>query len=253
MYVLKRHPFKIRAHFDFSLAISFAYPAEVLKPLLVKGLELDTYDNNSQVYGFMTIAMVKVKQLRPNIVPAFLGQDFFLTGYRLFVKYKDLSGRTLRGLYILRSDSNKPLMTLMGSLLTHYKYSQADVQLVETDKLIDVHVQTPKGIADLEVSADVSKELTTPPENSPFPDLKTARRFAGPMPYTFSLEPQTNSMILIEGRRTEWHPQSVAVEVKQASFLRQPTFNTTKPIIANAFIVRDVPYEWQKGLREPLG
>lgn len=261
LYRLKRHPFEIDAYFDYSLALSFAYPVNVLKPLLPNGLSLDTFtstqtqniDNtHPSTYGFLTIAMVKVRQLRPKPLAKFLGQSFFLTGYRLFVRYKDKSGKTLRGLYILRSDSNKHRMAVLGSLLSHYKYSLAKVIQFEDDTQLTLSIKTPQNIADLKVSVDLNQSPLTPPENSPFPDLQSARRFAGPMPYSFSYEAQTHSIVIVEGRRQNWQPENVAVTLNQATFLEQSPFNKAEPILANAFIVRDVPYNWQKGRVEKL-
>ena len=60
--------------------------------------------------------------LRPTFCPAAMGQDFFLTGYRIFARYRTAAGRTLRGLRILRSDTNRELMATIrwGNRLTHY-------------------------------------------------------------------------------------------------------------------------------------
>jgi hypothetical protein len=39
------------------------------------------------------------------------------------------------------------------------------------------------------------------------------------------------------------------VEVRQNTFLDHEPFRRTQPILANAFHVRDVPYQWQRGSR----
>ena len=67
--------------------------------------------------------------------------------------------------------------------------------------------------------ADTANRPAPLPESSPFPDLKTARRFAGPLPFTFDYEPQTHSIVKIEGVHENWDPQPVAVEVSKATFL----------------------------------
>ena len=41
---------------------------------------------------------------------------------------------------------------------------------------------------------------------SPFANLEDARRFAGPLPYTFDYEPETNSIVMIKATRTRWEP-----------------------------------------------
>lgn len=69
---LQRHPFPVVAYFDRVAAVSFAFPVDVLRPLVPAALELDAYEG----FGFVTVAMVWTKNLHPEGFPAFLGQDF---------------------------------------------------------------------------------------------------------------------------------------------------------------------------------
>jgi hypothetical protein len=41
----------------------------------------------------------------------------------------------------------------------------------------------------------------------------------------------------------------VAVDVEHNTFLEHEPFRSSSPILANAFHVRDVPYQWQRGRR----
>src|SRR5689334_17718932 len=97
---LRHHPFPIIAWFDRVVAVSFAFPEGILRPLVPDGLEIDTY----QGFGFLTVAMVWTRRLRPAGFPEFLGQDFFLAGYRVFTRLRDESGQRLRGLQVVRSE-----------------------------------------------------------------------------------------------------------------------------------------------------
>ena len=247
---LKRHPLPIRAHFEFSLVLTYGFDRDILAPLLPPGLALDTCGN----LGFLAIAMVQTRELRPAFVPQWMGQSFFLSGYRIFVKHLDsLQKRTRRGLRILRSDTNRPLMAFFGNCLTHYNYRCAEVHWKRTDGSLEVRIGTPGAEADLHVRANLTSRPAALPLNSPFRDLASARRFAGPLPFTFDYEPQTHSIIQIEGVRENWDPQPVSVDVHQASFFRHPPFDRIdKPQLANAFYMENVPYEWKRGRRVPL-
>src|ERR1039458_7530915 len=79
---LQRHPIPISAHFSHSLVLTYAFEPEILEPLLPPGLVLDTYRS----FGFLAIALVQTRQLRPSFLPAALGRDFFLSGYRIFTR-----------------------------------------------------------------------------------------------------------------------------------------------------------------------
>jgi hypothetical protein len=247
LHVLKRHPLPVRAFFRHCLVLTYAFPERLLAPLLPPGLTLDGYDG----LGFLAIAMVQTEKLRPVGVPAALGQDFFLTGYRIFSRFRTAAGRRLRGLRILRSDADRELMVAAGNLLTHYNYVKCDTRLREEDGKLEVKIDT-GGEADLHVVADLAGKPAPLPAGSPFPTLREARKFAGPLPYTFDYEPETHSIVCIKGVRRRWNPEPVAVEVRECTFLDREPFARERPILANAFHLQDVPYRWERGVLEPL-
>ena len=84
-HLLQRHPFAVEAHFDWTLVLTYALPAATLRPLLPPGLTLDEYDGQ----GFVAVALVQTRRLRPAGWPTWSGQDFFLTGYRVFTRFRD--------------------------------------------------------------------------------------------------------------------------------------------------------------------
>ncbi len=110
---LKRHPFPVVARFDRVVAVSFAFPEEVLRAMVPRGLAIDSYEG----LGFVTVALVWTRKLRPAGFGEFLGRDFFLSGTRIFTRLVDESGRRLRGLKIIRSETDKRTMVWAGTLL----------------------------------------------------------------------------------------------------------------------------------------
>lgn len=72
LHLLKRHPFSVSAFFRQSLVLTYAFPSDILQPLLPPGLALDTYGE----YGFLAIALVQTERLRPSFLPAALGRNF---------------------------------------------------------------------------------------------------------------------------------------------------------------------------------
>ncbi len=245
---IQRHPVPIEAFFRYSLVLTYAFPEAVLKPLLPSGLMLDTYEGD----GFLAIALVQTEQLRPAGLPAFLGRNFFLSGYRIFCRFQRTDGKVLRGLRILRSDTDSGLMAFVGNLLTHYHYRKCLVETRRTQTELAINIRTPRGEADLSLFADLGSILNSPPAGSPFPDLPTARHFAGPLPYTFDFEPESGSMVIIEGVRQHWLPKPISVRVDHCGFLDRPPFQGTVPRLANSFLVENVPYRWKRGVLEHL-
>jgi len=245
---LKRHPIPVRAHFRHSLVLTYAFPEQLLEGLLPPGLTLDTHRG----FGFLAIAMVQTEALRPALLPAWFGRDFFLSGYRIFARYKTRAGRTLRGLRILRSDTDNRLMAFFGNRLTHCNYRVAQVSLKEDCQRLQIESKTLRAKSDLHVAADLTSRPAPLPSGSPFADLDEARLFAGPLPFTFDYATETHSIVMIEGVRKNSKPQPIRVEVFKNTFFDQAPFNQTTPVLANAFHVENIAYSWQRGRRETL-
>ena len=242
MISLRQHPFPVVAHFDRVVAVSFAFPVEILKEMVPTGLELDVYEG----LGFLTVAMVWTRGLRPAGFPAFLGQDFFLAGYRIFTRLEDESGRRLRGLKIIRSETDKKGMVKSGNLMTGYNYRLVKVRLENENGGTRVVSTLPNGEVTLDLCFDDTNPDTTLPVSSPFPDWRTARRFAGPMPFTFS--PQADgSFVVVEGSRETWKPRPVEVRSWQVGLFDETPLRGVTPILANAFVVENVDYRWERG------
>jgi hypothetical protein len=246
---LKRHPFAVDAFFERSLVLTYAVPAELLGPLVGPGLEVDNYDE----WGFLAIAMVQTRALRPKRFPRFLGRDFFLSGYRIFTRFRRSGQPTLRGLRILRSDTDRASMARLGNLFTHYNYRHARIDLQADAARMEVRIRTPAKEADLEVVADLASRPAPLPPTSPFRTMEDARDFAGPLPFTFTYDERRKKMVVIKGTRKAWDPQPVKVEVREATFLNHPPFSDERVRLANAFYLEDVPYAWKAGVLEAIG
>ena len=242
---LKRHPIPIVAHFRHSLVLTYAFPGDLLRPMLPPGLVLDTFNDS----GFAAVALVQTERLRPPFVSAYLGQSFFLSGYRVFVRRAGQP--SLRGLYILRSDTDRRSMALLGNLLTHYRYRLATFSVTERPGQLEIEVRTPNAEADLHVLADLDSRPAALPVGSPFRTLDEARRFAGPLPHTFDYEASTRSLVVVRATRAAWDPQPLDVEVRQATFFDRDPFRQVEPVLANAFHVADIDYRWERGVVVP--
>ena len=252
LHLLKRHSFPVKAFFRHSLVLTYAFPEEILRPLLPPGLVLDTYKE----LGFLAIALVQTENLRPWFFPWFfpemLGQNFFLSGYRIFTRLDTPSG-SIRGLRILRSDTDKMRMVLFGNLLTHYAYSLCTASCQELSGELQIKITTPHAQADLEVRADIAGKPAALPDGTPFESEKDARKFAGPLPYTFDYEKETSSIVMIRGVRENWNPQPVRVEISKCTFFQREPFCRTAPLLANAFHLQAVSYRWESGVLSCVG
>lgn len=240
--LLKNHPFAVEAFFESSLVLTFAVPKDQIQSLIPPCLELDTFNN---AWAFIAVAMVQTKDLRPKGLPSLFGNDFFLIGYRVFVKYVNSAGKRLRGLYILKSETDKKKMELLGNIFTHYRYTTTDINQTKQNGTLEISSAT----SGFKVAiAAKGKEDIVLPNNSPFSDWKEARRFAGPLPFTFTFNPETKNVLIIEGVRDNWVPKPVQVLDCNFSFLDKMKLQDIR--LANAFLIENIPYCWKKGKLE---
>lgn len=231
---LKNHPFAVEAFFKNSVVLTFAVPKEELEHLIPECLELDTFQNK---WAFISVAMVQTKNLRPKGFPTFMGNDFFLIGYRVFVRYSTSYGKRLRGLYILKSETDKKRMALMGNIFTHYNYTSTDI-ICNDEEVSSVKSK-------IKIKFDLTENEVGLPTESPFSNWKEARRFAGPLPFTFTYNKNTQEVLIIQGVRENWKPSPIKIEHYTINFLN--CLNLKGAVLASAFIIKNIPYYWKKG------
>lgn len=234
---LKNHPFAVESHFDTSLVLTYAVPKEQLERFIPPCLTLDTFEDK---WAFIAVAMVQTKNLRPKGFPEFLGNNFVLTGYRIFVRYTTSQGKRLRGLYIIRSETDKTKMALLGNIFTHYNYTTTDIRFERNAERINVRSSK----SNLNVAVRELENVSLP-HSSPFKDWKEARRFAGPLPFTFTYSEEKKEVLIVEGVRENWTPKPVEVIESRVGFVESLGFEGA--VLANAFVINDIPYYWKKG------
>ena len=235
---LKNHPFGIEAFFDYSVVLTFAFPKEELSSAIPECLRLDTFDDK---WAFLAVALVQTKELRPKGFPRLLGNNFFLIGYRIFVRYMNNAGKNLRGLYILKSQTDSKTMEYLGNIFTHYNYETIDLRQTKTQH--ELKISSVK--ANFSLHAEKGDESIRLPDHSPFADWKEARRFAGPLPFTFTYDPSIKQVLIVEGKRENWVPQPLKVISYHMPSVNSLVLSTQ--ILANAFIINNIPYQWKKG------
>jgi hypothetical protein len=225
------NPFAVRAHFRRSLVLTYSCPIEVATRLLAPGLTLDTWSG----HAFLAVAMVQTEHLRPAFLAQPFGRDFFLAGYRLFVRHG-----SQRGLLILRSDTDRLSMVRLGNVFTHYHYRLCSFDLSARPGATLWRVDTPDSEADLEI---VEREQAALPPASVFTSEREARRYAGPLPVTFGYDSASRALISVRGVRANWSPRLVGVDVRRSTWMPEGAR------LASAFAIQDVAYRWQRGVR----
>ncbi|QQR88313.1 MAG: DUF2071 domain-containing protein [Flavobacteriales bacterium] len=241
--VLKNHPFGVVADLERTVVLAFAAPAEELAALLPSFLEPDTFNER---WGFVAMAAVRTRDLRPSGFPKWCGQDFWLIGYRIFVRYPNAVGKRLRGLYILGSETDRRLMAVLGNRFTHYGYRYKPMTAALGPHGISLRAKD--GSTAVVVKDDGAAVAL--PSDSVFADWIEARRFVGPLPFTFSHNVRKDHVLIVEGSRTNWHPRPVSVVEHRCDFITNLRLSELR--LSNAFTIDRVPYHWKPGILESL-
>lgn len=239
-FILKNHPFPVQAFFDKSLVLGFCLPREAIEKRVPAPLQLDLVEDR---WAFLAMAAVDTRGLRPRGFPRFAGRDFLLIGYRVFVRYRTRGGRRLRGLYILGSETDRSSMRWLGSLFTRYGYEQARIDWTASD--VTETIESDRGLRTVARRPAGEADFPALPTESPFADWKAARRFVGPMPFTFSVDERAERVVMVEGVRSSWRPLPVQVEEWRVPFFEERGLGELR--LANAFLVEKVPYQWKRG------
>jgi hypothetical protein len=236
--MLNNHPFDVSAYFKHSIVLTYSLPKELLIDHIPEPFILDTFQDK---FAFVAVAIVETQNLRPSIMPSYFGNNFILIGIRIFVKYININQKKLRGLFILKSQTNKKIMEYLGNCFTKYKYDTIDISLKnENDKFIIVSNKSK-----INILAEIKNENIKLPIDSPFQSWSEARRFAGPLPFTFSFDEQKSEVLIVEGVRENWIPKPLQINHEKIGILEEFGFENIK--LASSFIVSEIPYYWKKG------
>ncbi len=136
-------------------------------------------------------------------------------------------------------------MTFLGNIFTHYHYKHIDIsrsKKATTHTIYSVR-------SDFTLSwEDIDNSQHDIPADSPFDNWNDVRKFAGPLPHTFSYDASKKTMLIVKGERQDWTPQPIHVTHCSIGFIKQLKLNGV--VLASAFSITNVSYKWNKGIIE---
>ena len=237
---LRRHLFPVEADLHDILVLTYATSPRLIEPLLAPGMTLETFKGRA----LLAIALTNAKALRPAGLPRFMGRDCFLGGLRTFVKFRDHSGVTRRGLRILRSYSDSASLCAMSNITTRYNHRHCSVVTGKQGDIYRLNMVDDAG-EHLLVRAHLD-DTGGLPSGSIFDNERDARRFAGPMPRTVDYEPESGQLVIVEDKRPHWEPQLVDAEVWRNGLVHAIGLRQTDVQLSAAFFVPCEPYRWER-------
>jgi hypothetical protein len=193
-------------------------------------------------YAIAGICLIRLEQIRPKGLPAFLGVASENAAHRIAVLWDDPSGEVREGVYIPRRDTNSLLNQLAGGRIFPGEHQSADFSVADDGSQISISIRARDGGMTVQLQAH---DADTLPGSSCFRSIADSSAFfeGGSVGYS-----ATADCCRLDGIRLEtkgWQVRPLAVDNVESSYFSNPEMFPTDSIsFDHALIMRDVRHEW---------
>ncbi len=227
----------IRGLIDRRILVNYRVKPDVLarllpapfRPKLIKGL------------GMAGVCLIRLKHVRPNFLPAFLGLSSENAAHRIAVEWNDDEG-TKEGVFVPRRDTSSKINTLLGGRLFPGMHSHANFQVHEHDNHLRFELTSDDQQTHLLVEGQAAEKL---PRNSAFASLAEASSFfeRGSLGYSVTAKP--GQFDGLELRSFNWLVRPLNVtNVKSSFFENQQLFPPGSVEFDCALLMQGIDHEW---------
>jgi hypothetical protein len=191
--------------------------------------------------GIAGICLIRLKQLRPRFVPAFLGISSENAAHRIAVEW-DHNGETKEGVYIPRRDTSSRLNTLLGGRLFPGFHHHARYQVQENNDHYSVIMDSDDDDTHVAVEGHLANDL---PDGSVFRSIEEASDFFQRGSLGYSDTRTSGSYDGLELHTFNWDVQPLAVERVESSFFEDgKLFPVGSVEFDCALLMRNIDHEW---------
>jgi hypothetical protein len=197
-----------------------------------------------QGYAIAGICLIRLEQIRPVGLPAFLGFSSENADHRIAVEWDDPSGELREGVFIPRRDTGSRVNHLGGGRLFPGEHHLATFQVTDDGAGVDFAMESRDKIVSVRVRGSDRGEL---PTSSCFASLAETSRFfeCGSLGYSVTCDPHR-----LDGLRLKtlaWQVRALRVEQVESSFFADTArFPIGSVEFDHALIMRDIPHEWHQ-------
>ncbi|HET6330444.1 MAG TPA: DUF2071 domain-containing protein [Holophagaceae bacterium] len=192
--------------------VTHRVPEAQVRSLLPPELHPVTYGG----FAFLNTVIARMEAMRPQGLPAFLGLDYWHVGYRIYAKALTPQGEQ-EGLYFLRSDCDRRLLTMAGNLFSDFRFHTARILVTDTTPVTSVRVEVPGADVELDLNSDQETLLAA---GSPFGTLAEAEIFLKYKPCGLASASRGRvNAIPIQRDESAWHARPVKVRHQHLAYL----------------------------------
>jgi uncharacterized protein YqjF (DUF2071 family) len=245
-------PFEANTVWAEALCVNLAVAPEALRPLVPAVFDLDLYRGSA----FVSLTASRLKDFGVGWLPRALRMNFYQATYRAHVTYTDFRGRTVRGCYFVRSETNSHVMSLTANLLPEFKAHrcrtcpiflarQGDHLLLSVDSGDD-----PAGKVVLVLNT--GRPLPAMPLGSVFSTVRDAQAFIVEFHDAFSYDPDSEEVYYLQIDRGAWEIQVFEPVDYYLGYAAAGPFPAGAARLDSVFYFRDVPYRWLPLVKEKV-
>jgi len=228
----------MRGVIERRILVNYRVDPQVLAPLLPAPFRPKIVHG----FGMVGICLIRLKHVRPRLVPAFLGISSENAAHRTAVEWDGANGDVREGVYVRRRDTNSRLNAFGGGRLFPGIHHLATFNVHETGEQFDVALKSDDGVTSMSVKTRLAKNL---PATSIFNSLEDASTFfqAGSLGYSATLDPTRFQGL--ELRCQTWNVEPLEVEEVRSSFFDDPALFPPGSITFDcALLMRGIEHEW---------
>ena len=222
------------------LLVNFRVDAEVTQRFLPAPFRPKLHHG----YAIAGICLIRLEQVRPAELPAFLGISSENAAHRIAVLWDEPSGETREGVFIPRRDTGSLLNHLAGGRVFPGEHHLADFNVTEKAGRISMSiVARDRGMA-VQLRAHETGAL---PDSSCFASVAEASAFFERGSVGYSV---TRDCCRLDGIRLQtdgWQVRPLAVEHVESSFFADElAFPSGSIAFDHALIMRDLSHQWHE-------
>ncbi|MBC8353697.1 MAG: DUF2071 domain-containing protein [Planctomycetes bacterium] len=234
----------IRGFIDRRVLVNFRVDPQVLSAILPAPFSPQIV----QGFGIAGICLIRLKRIRPKLLPAWIGISSENAAHRIAVEW-DVDGDTRTGVFIPRRDTSSLLNSFAGGRLFPGVHNHARFDVHETGDNCRISMHSNDDSTHVLVDGRKASEL---PADSIFGSVAEVSQFFEDGSLGYSPDRSNGHFDGLELRAFNWHVEPLSITRVESSFFDdRKVFPAGSVAFDNALLMRGIDHEWHS--RESLG
>ena len=223
---------------DRRVLLNYRLDPEVLRRVLPPPFQPKLYDG----HGIGGVCMIRFKQLRPRLVPAWLGLGSENAAHRIAVQWEQ-DGTLREGVFIPHRDTNSWFNKTLGGRVFPGIFQRSRFETRETDSSVALRIVRADGGTEISFAGHITERL---PSASIFPSLDAAAGFFSLGATGYSATGSDGHYHGMELHSLNWTVSPLIIDEAQSCFFddrkRFPAGSAEQDC---ALLMRGIKHEWR--------